>query len=73
MTPFGAIPRVDVRLAAARLPMPRRSCNRHDDCDAAEAAKGFRFRFTASGLVDNRPPAPANFHCHDDDCEDCFG
>lgn len=40
---------------------PHRSCNRHYDCDAAEIK-----RFGATGYY-------ANFHCHDDECEDCFG
>lgn len=39
----------------------RRSCNRHDDCDAAEVK-----RFGKTGYY-------SNFHCHSDDCEDCFG
>lgn len=47
----------DVELA--RRP---RSCNRHTDCDAAE------LRITAGG-----GEVPAGFHCHDDDCPDCFG
>lgn len=38
---------------------PKRTCNRHDDCDAADAAAHAR------GLVTD--------HCHDDCCEDCFG
>jgi hypothetical protein len=39
-------------------PKPR-SCNRHDDCDAWEKA---------------HPNAnPFISHCHDDECEDCFG
>ena len=38
-----------------------RSCNRHDDCDAAE--------ITAFGKLGYVP----NFHCHDEDCEECFG
>ena len=40
-------------------PPAKRTCNRHDDCDAADAeatAKGRR--------VD---------HCHDEECEECFG
>lgn len=46
-----------VKLAATYT----RNCNRHVDCDAAEyslRAKGREVR--------------SNFHCHSDDCEDCF-
>ena len=41
----------------------KRSCNRHADCDKAEAE--FEAKY-------NRKPG-WNFHCHDDCCEDCFG
>ena len=41
-----------------------RSCNRHADCNEAERLRIERYPGT---LV------PANFHCHDDECEDCFG
>ncbi len=46
---------------------PRRSCNRHFDCDEAER------------LVLERHPGKTrmdisfNFHCHNDECEECFG
>jgi hypothetical protein len=41
--------------------LPRNSCNRHDDCRAAdEAARAKGATFGAS-------------HCHDECCEDCFG
>ena len=40
-------------------PSPR-SCNRHLDCDAADAKVKAEGGFYAS-------------HCHDDCCEDCFG
>jgi hypothetical protein len=43
----------------------KRSCNRHDDCDKANAewlADHTKERF-----------APFNIHCHDENCEDCFG
>jgi hypothetical protein len=36
-----------------------RTCNRHDDCDAADAKARERGRYAD--------------HCHDDCCEDCFG
>jgi len=39
---------------------PKRTCNRHDDCDAANAKAKAAGRFSAD-------------HCHDDCCEDCFG
>lgn len=45
----------------AEYPKKVRSCNRHSDCDEAEIK-----RF---GKIDYYP----NFHCHDDECEDCFG
>ena len=36
-------------------------CNRHSDCDLAD-------------IKDGRLPGEykPNFHCHDDECEDCF-
>jgi hypothetical protein len=34
-----------------------RTCNKHDDCDAADA----------------RWPGAMHLHCHADDCEECFG
>lgn len=40
-------------------PKPRK-CNRHDDCDAAND------KARAQGYL-------AADHCHDEDCEDCFG
>jgi len=48
--------------AAAPQPAARaeRECNRHNDCDAADAA------------AKERGYARAD-HCHDDCCEDCFG
>lgn len=42
-------------------PVVRNSCNRHSDCKAAdEKARAKGATFGAS-------------HCHDDECEDCFG
>jgi len=38
----------------------KRSCNRHNDCDKADADVKAKGGFAAS-------------HCHDDECEDCFG
>jgi hypothetical protein len=40
-------------------PAKKRSCNRHDDCDAADALAKSKGRSTD--------------HCHDSCCEDCFG
>ena len=37
-----------------------RECNRHFDCDAADAKAKAAGHFSAS-------------HCHDDCCDDCFG
>lgn len=42
------------------VPPKPKSCNRHDDCNAAEI-KSF-------GKLGYQP----NFHCNDSDCEDCF-
>lgn len=44
---------------------PELGCNRHLNCHEAE----FSYRAQSEG----RRPIPSNFHCHDDDCEDCFG
>jgi hypothetical protein len=41
-------------------------CNRHRDCEAADEAaraRGKRNRYGSLGAE----------HCHDEDCEDCFG
>ena len=42
-----------------------KSCNRHSNCDKAR-----------EDWLLNHPTekfTPAGFHCHDDECEDCFG
>jgi hypothetical protein len=44
-----------------------KSCNRHEDCEQAEAE-----------VLARRPDLKKSdislsFHCHDEDCEDCFG
>lgn len=41
------------------------SCNRHDNCIQAE--KDWLNNHHMEKFV------PCNFHCHDDECEDCFG
>lgn len=48
-------------------PAPRRSCNRHDDCDAAEA------EVLARNPGKTKADINFSFHCHDDECEECFG
>ena len=45
----------------------KRSCNRHEDCDAAEAEVLTRH----PGKT--RADISFSFHCHDEGCEDCFG
>ena len=45
----------------------QRSCNRHSNCDKAEEE-----------LLKRHPEMKKSdihfsFHCHDDECEDCFG
>lgn len=44
---------------------PKRTCNRHTDCDAAV------LKWKAEHP--QSPYTPVDFHCHDDECEDCFG
>jgi hypothetical protein len=39
----------------------KKSCNRHDDCEAAKD----------KAITEGRNPY--NICCHDDCCEDCFG
>lgn len=51
---------VDTGPAAPSTPTIR-SCNRHRDCDAADAQVAARGRHLWAD------------HCHDDCCEDCFG
>ena len=47
-------------------PARRRSCNRHSNCDKAEEEVMVRRGIT-------RAEIHTSFHCHDDECEDCFG
>lgn len=42
--------------------LPVRTCNRHKDCSAVDALE----------RQAGRTPS-YNSHCHDEDCEDCFG
>jgi hypothetical protein len=46
-------------------PRQIRSCNRHFNCEVAE-----QIWFVANAT---RKHLPVNFHCHDDECPDCFG
>lgn len=46
---------------AARKEAAKNTCNRHDDCAAADR------RARISGVRD------AAYHCHSEDCEECFG
>lgn len=41
---------------------PKRACNRHDDCDAADA-EAKALGYSPFDII----------HCHDECCEDCFG
>ena len=50
----------EMERAGQPYPRPIRSCNRHDDCDAANESARAAGRFGAE-------------HCHDECCEDCFG
>lgn len=54
-----------VAVAPPAPPVKRNNCNRHSDCAEAEAK--WKERNPAI------PFAPLSFHCHDDECEDCFG
>ncbi len=44
----------------------KKSCNRHNDCEAAENEVMERRNI-------NRYQIHADFHCYDDCCEECFG
>ena len=44
-----------------------RSCNRHDDCDKAEE------EVLARNPGKTKADIHYSFHCHSEDCEDCFG
>jgi hypothetical protein len=45
----------------------KRGCNRHSDCEAAEIA------LLAKNPDMTKTQISLSFHCHDDECEDCFG
>lgn len=48
-------------------PKPIRSCNRHFDCEKAEA------EWLERNPKKSRYDIHADFHCHNDECEECFG
>jgi hypothetical protein len=56
-------PKLATRMRWEPEPVPR-SCNRHSDCDKAVE----NWKRNHNGQM----PSPG-FHCHDDECEDCFG
>lgn len=51
-------------LPPRETPPQKRSCNRHDDCVAAEA----KYSAEHGGKL-----MSLSAHCYDDCCEDCFG
>jgi hypothetical protein len=57
------------RMASPIIPdtLPRNSCNRHVDCEMA--VQVWLERYPGK----TRRDLPVSFHCHDDECEDCFG
>jgi len=57
---------VEVVVRETQPPKPlSRGCNRHEDCEKANA----EWRERHPG--ENYPPP--SFHCHDECCEECFG
>jgi len=52
--------------------MTPRSCNRHRDCDAADADNLRRYPGGRRIGLNWIPAGPAE-HCHSDECEECFG
>ena len=44
---------------------PENSCNRHSDC--AKANEEWLSKHPSEKYI------PASFHCHNDECEECFG
>jgi hypothetical protein len=54
-----------------------RTCNRHFDCDKAEQEVKERWEANWKeqypGQTKRFPGVSASFHCHDDECEECFG
>lgn len=58
----------NIKLVVAKPIDPINSCNRHRDCDAADATVAASGRRNEWGM-----PVTRASHCHDDCCEDCFG
>lgn len=61
MSGLGHMPEAEARRLAAQKPPRRRTCNRHHDCDAADAEAHARTRGARAA------------HCWDDCCDECFG
>lgn len=63
----------DLELDGVRLrggfviaPDHKRECNRHSDCDAADAKAHADWKA-------GKRRGPYTDHCYDEGCEDCFG
>lgn len=54
-------------IATSQGAAPATSCNRHSNCEAAIE------KWLAEHPGMKRWDIPFSFHCHDDECEDCFG
>lgn len=52
-------------------PPKTRTCNRHEDCDAADAK--VKARYEAASLHEKAHLPLRADHCDDETCEDCFG
>ena len=61
--PCSTVPE-DLQQIDAAIALTGASCNRHDDCD--KAVDEWKTRNPGRTI-------PASFHCHDDECEECFG
>ena len=73
---------IDDSAAGATEAKPRRSCNRHIDCDAYDKEAQAKFDLALARAKAQFPnhhwkwpvqPNRYSVHCHDDDCEDCLG
>lgn len=53
------------KIDATPILVPTKSCNRHQDCD--EATKNWLTSHPGEIFT------PMDFHCHNDECEECFG
>jgi len=54
-------------VAEAQRARDENTCNRHDDCEAATLAYMQRHE------IKHRWQVPFRLHCHDENCEECFG